>query len=636
VFLRTAESFLRGESVPFMAEPGELTTILVNARDPILELGIGVGADAIASLRSLPAGSEAMRLADPLGTLDDFAARPRLPDVLCIGAQRSGTTWLHAVLQQHPQIWSCGVKEFHHFDQDGSDAVVGEFRQRQALALLANDAAGSPDDAGRNSRIQMAVRHGFPARHSWENYAAIFDAAPDDQLACDCTPAYATLDEEAVAEIARVMPDTKVIVTLRDPVTRAISGGLHQLCREGVERPTAAHLLAACDSPANLLRTDYLRTLDIWQRYLPSDRLLVLFHDDIACDPAAVIARTCAFLGIDPLQAEAVVQTGRRAPRNGGETPLPATELASVKAAVSRRWLPMLVELEHRYPEPVSQWRLAAERRIQAAAAADAGCGAGGEHTVRDNLAQWDARDPWTGEGDGWDGQARACGIPYTDWKAGIVARYLPLFPRQGTILEIGPGHGRWSELLIGQSGMLVLCDIAPNCLDACRQRLAGRGRIRTHLSQAADLPADLTAAVDGVWSYDCLVHVAPEECRRYLAEIARVLRPGGMAVLHHADRSRDGLLCRVVSRFRHWRRGGAENATVRDVATDQPGDHGWRSPVSRSDMRAWARAAGLTVVRQESQWMWQTPHGHMQIGVPRFGDCITVLRNRPTAGGAA
>ena len=625
LFVLTAEAFTRGESAPFVAEPGEWVTLLVNARKPILELGIGVGADALASLEPLPTGSEAVRLADALGTLDDFAGRPRLPDVLCIGAQRSGTTWLHAVLQQHPQIWASGIKEFHHFDQDGSDVAVGEFRQRQALAMLAGMAVASRHDADRDARIRMALRHGFPPTHSWENYAALFALAPDDQLACDFTPAYAMLDEDAVAEIARVMPDVKVIFILRDPVARAVSGGLHQLRREGVERPTAAHLLAACESPATVLRTDYLRTLDIWQRHLPAGRLLVLFHDDIVSDPAGVVARTCGFLGIEPPGPGAFERACSRAPRNGSEPGMPAAEVARVKAAVSRRWLPMLGELERRFGEPVRQWRLAAERRIEAVAAADAGSGAGGEHTVRDNLAQWDARDPWTGDGDGWDGQARACGVPYADWKAGLIARYLPLFPRQGTIVEIGPGHGRWSEFLIGQAGLLVLCDIAPNCLDACRQRLAGRGRIRTHLSQAADLPVDLTAAVDGVWSYDCLVHVAPEECRRYLAEIARVLRPGGLAVLHHADRGGGGLLRRVVSRFNRWRGGVADIAADRDVSTD----HGWRSPVSRADVRIWARAAGLAVVRQESQWTWQSPHGRVRIGVPRFGDCITVLRKR-------
>lgn len=629
LFYRTGTACSRDDSVPFVARRDEPVTLLVNARQPILELAIGGPAVDDANLLSLPAGCEAMRLADPIRTLDDFAGRPRLPDVLCIGAQRSGTTWLHAVLQEHPRIWTCGIKEFHHFDQDGGDAAIGAFRQRQALAMLVT--AGSPDADGRDRRVRMAVRHGFPAAHSWENYAAIFESAPTDRLACDFTPAYASLDESTVAEIVRVMPEVKVIFMLRDPVTRAVSGGLHQLRREGVGSPTAAQVLAACESPANVLRTDYLRTLDIWQRHLPADRLLVLFHDDIACDPAALVARTCAFLGIEPLHGEALERAGSFAPGKGSDDALAAPEMARVKAALSRRWLPMLVELERRCGEPVGQWRLAAERRIRAADAVAIGDGAGLEHTVHNNLVQWDARDPWTGDGDAWDGQARACGVPYADWKAGIMARYLPLFPRQGTIVEIGPGHGRWSEFLVDHAGLLVLCDIAPNCLDACRQRLTGRGRLRTHLARSADLPADLTTAVDAIWSYDCLVHVAAEECRSYLAEIARVLRPGGVAVLHHAGGPTGGLFG-AAALLARWigpgRRPQARpDEAAREATPDESAERGWRSPLSCADVKAWARAAGLAVVRQESQWTWRSPHGRVRIGVPRFGDCITVLR---------
>lgn len=622
VFFRTTEAFAYGQSATFMAEPGEWVTVLVNAREPILELGIGVGPDAITTLTRLPEGSEAVRLGDPLRSLDDFAGRPRLPDVLCIGAQRSGTTWLHAMLQSHPEVWRCPIKEFHHFGWDGTDERVGEFRQQQAVAVLRSVADGATGHAPREAIVRMSLRHGFPVAHSWENYAGIFASAPHERIACDFTPAYATLDDEAVAEIARVMPDLRVIFIMRDPVSRAVSGGLHQLRRDGIARPTVSQLLEACDSTANVLRTDYLRTLDVWERHVKPGRLLVLFHDALASDPDGVLARVCSFLGIAaPGQP---IMRGESY-RNSGPASMPWPELARVKAEQSRRWLPMLVELERRFGEPVRQWRLAAESRLRAAEAAQAGAGAaaGWDHTVQNNLAQWDVSDPWSKNGDEWDGQARACGVAYDEWKAGILARFLPLLPAGTTLLEIGPGHGRWSERLIDHAGALVLCDISPNCLDACRQRLAGRGRLRTWVSQAADLPGDLTAAVDAVWSYDCLVHVGPDEFARYVGEIARVLRPGGAAVLHHADRGRGGLLRQVAGWFRRRLEGIEDPGAERQAQAD----HGWRSPVSRADVRRWARAAGLEIVRQESMWTWNSPRGPLRIGVPRFGDCITVLR---------
>ncbi len=43
--------------------------------------------------------------------------RPRhLPAFLGIGAQKSGTTWLHARLREHPSIYLPEEKEQHYFD----------------------------------------------------------------------------------------------------------------------------------------------------------------------------------------------------------------------------------------------------------------------------------------------------------------------------------------------------------------------------------------------------------------------------------------------------------------------------------------------------------------------------------------
>src|ERR1700693_6546256 len=39
------------------------------------------------------------------------------PDFLCVGAHKSGTTWLYRQLDSHPDFWMPPIKELHYFDQ---------------------------------------------------------------------------------------------------------------------------------------------------------------------------------------------------------------------------------------------------------------------------------------------------------------------------------------------------------------------------------------------------------------------------------------------------------------------------------------------------------------------------------------
>jgi hypothetical protein len=54
-------------------------------------------------------------------------------------------------------------------------------------------------------------------------------------------------------------------------------------------------------------------------------------------------------------------------------------------------------------------------------------------------------------------------------------------------------------------------------------------------LGQGCDLSQIPSGSVDIVFSYDVFVHIALEETVAYVADIARVLRDGGLAIVHHA-----------------------------------------------------------------------------------------------------
>ena len=102
---------------------------------------------------------------------------------------------------------------------------------------------------------------------------------------------------------------------------------------------------------------------------------------------------------------------------------------------------------------------------------------------------------------------------------------------------------GDWSVVLAPRADRLVLVDVAQRVLDLSRERLGPLDTVSYVLSSGADLPGVEDGSVDAVWSFDVFVHVAPLDQVGYLGEIARVLRPSGVAAIHHADGRNRGQL---------------------------------------------------------------------------------------------
>jgi SAM-dependent methyltransferase len=97
-------------------------------------------------------------------------------------------------------------------------------------------------------------------------------------------------------------------------------------------------------------------------------------------------------------------------------------------------------------------------------------------------------------------------------------------------VLEIGPGPGLTTDLLRGRVERVTAVEIDPSLAEPLRHRLAGTN-VEVVCGDAAD-----TGFADDRFStalaFSVLHHVpTPEHQDRIFAELARVLRPGGMFV---------------------------------------------------------------------------------------------------------
>ena len=236
--------------------------------------------------------------------------------------------------------------------------------------------------------------------------------------------------------------------------------------------------------------------------------------------------------------------------------------------------------------------------------------------TIEWNRDAWGTRHTWALAGDEWNGMARYCGQPYDDWKSSLAATFLLPYIDGADVLEIAPGKGRWSEFMAAQARSLTLVDINENCLDACRQRFASRKNLTYQLGDGLHLPGN-SDTIDFVWSFDSFVHMDPPVFSSYIAEISRVLRPGGRAVLHHADKYAISIpLARATERL------GRPGKAVQTILGQGRRHHGNRSHVTRGMVYDWARASGLDVSTQTRSWGPQNEYN-----VQRYRDIITVLR---------
>jgi SAM-dependent methyltransferase len=231
----------------------------------------------------------------------------------------------------------------------------------------------------------------------------------------------------------------------------------------------------------------------------------------------------------------------------------------------------------------------------------------------------WGRSYDWSADGEEWSGQAAFCGQPYEAWKASLVDAFLrPMIGADDTVLEIAPGHGRWSAELIDLARTVHLVDLNPECVAFCRERFRQEPGVHCHQGDGRSLPAELTGAVDAAWSYDSFVHMELDTLEAYLHELARVLRPGGRAVLHHAGRRHRWLPLGFLRHLGPLRSLYQLLSMGRDTMGGRDGDRG---NVSGEAVRAAAERAGLRVLEQVDRW---GPEGAFDCR--RFRDLITTL----------
>lgn len=176
------------------------------------------------------------------------------PDFIFIGPDKSGSTWIHRVLQWHPEIYVAESKELEFFDNyydRGLDWYLSYFR-----------------GASPGHKVRGEVCHNY------------------------------LFSREACERIHRHFPDIRLMICLREPVDRAFSAYLYMI-KQGRISCSFEEAVMAVDELVD--HGCYARHLLPYIEQFGKARIFTGLFDDLQQDPAAFARRMLDFLGVTPL-----------------------------------------------------------------------------------------------------------------------------------------------------------------------------------------------------------------------------------------------------------------------------------------------------------------------------------------------
>nr|XP_002747938.1 heparan sulfate glucosamine 3-O-sulfotransferase 3A1 [Callithrix jacchus] len=207
------------------------------------------GSGAGSSVAEAPPGTLALLLDE---------GSKQLPQAIIIGVKKGGTRALLEFLRVHPDVRAVGA-EPHFFDRSYDKGLA------------------------------------------W--YRDLMPRTLDGQITMEKTPSY-FVTREAPARISAMSKDTKLIVVVRDPVTRAISDYTQTLSKRP-DIPTFENLTFK-NRTTGLIDTSwsaiqigiYAKHLEHWLHHFPIRQMLFVSGERLISDPAGELGRVQDFLGL--------------------------------------------------------------------------------------------------------------------------------------------------------------------------------------------------------------------------------------------------------------------------------------------------------------------------------------------------
>jgi hypothetical protein len=188
-------------------------------------------------------------------------APANFPNVVCIGTQKAGTTWLYEIFNQHPDV------EF---------AVTDKNKVRKEVHFW-----------------DLFYDKGL----DW--YKSLFKQGKP--IRCDITPAYCILGEKKLEQFHQILPSVKLLLIVRNPIDRAWSLALMNLKNQGLgyDDVDDQWFIDQFNDMGSFSRGDYPTIIKNWRSFYSNEQLLILNYDELVQNPKEFLFKVCDHFGIN-------------------------------------------------------------------------------------------------------------------------------------------------------------------------------------------------------------------------------------------------------------------------------------------------------------------------------------------------
>ncbi|MEM6382965.1 MAG: sulfotransferase [Pseudomonadota bacterium] len=257
--------------------------------------------------------------------------------LVCIGAMKTGTSWLYKHLSKTSGVVVSPLKEVQFFNARYTRNALFD-ADLLAMRRLAFHLAQKGDRAD-NLRDRPAFQASIDRAQMVYDDNAYFGhfarlVEPETSVFADLTPAYAAIEGDGFRFMRRLCDSqaitTKVLFVLRDPVERLWSH-LHLLRQFKPDRDPVENWHEVIRDPTTLARCDYKGTLEAVEGAFDRDHVITLFYEDLF---ESGFARLCADLNLTPPAIEA----GTRENATDGKADLPDEVASSMRSLLDEQY----------------------------------------------------------------------------------------------------------------------------------------------------------------------------------------------------------------------------------------------------------------------------------------------------------